>query len=172
MYNIQNQIKEFGVDFVDLNTGEIIKGNIYIDTLGMIVKKKIKKVKKQKETPLIFFYHHLKEKSSFDIEATINIYQPQNQNDPTIFTIQIIDEGNLKFWQRMVVEIGKVYLSQRASGEILPEVIFHLIPLTIPDPTDPESAIQAMLGNIQRYNASSKNSLNLRLLLPRRRRAI
>ncbi len=161
LYSVQNQLKEHGVDFIDLNNGEIVNGNINIDTLGMIVKKKVKKEKKSKGNATHFLLPPLEKKKIFDIEATINIYQPQSENDPTIFTVQVIDENNLKFWQRVFIDIGKAYLSQRASGEINPEAIFHLIPLTLPDPSDPKSAIQAMRGNIQRYSASSQNSLNL-----------
>lgn len=160
LYDVQRQLSQRGISFVDLNTGLIVSGNINIDTLGMISKKSLKKTKKPRGNAGHFLIPR-EVKKIYDIEATINIYESNNDNDPTIFTVQIIDENDLEFWQKLFIEIGQHYIYQKPSGRICTEVIFHLVPLTIPNAKDPESAINAIRGNIQKYLTHTKSSLDM-----------
>lgn len=159
LYEVQDELTKRGIYFIDLNNGQIIKGNINIDTLGLISKKSFKKTKKAKGNTAHFLIPGDSQKV-FDVEATINIYQTSNENDPTIFTVQIVNEKDLDFWYQIFVEIGQKYLYQLPTEEIKSTVIFHLVPLTLPSPKDPKSAIQAMLGNIQNYSAITKSGFD------------
>lgn len=159
LYPVQNMLRDLGIHLIDLNTGFIIKGNINIDTLGMISKKSFKKPKKSKSN-IVHFLIPPETNKAYDIEATINILEPQDEYHPVIFTIQVMDENDLDFWQNIFVQIGQKYLYQMPSGKIMSEAIFHVIPLTLPDPKDPKSAIQAMRGNIQRYSNSGRSNLD------------
>lgn len=160
LYTVQNSLSKRGIHFVDLNTGFLITGNMNIDTLGMISKKSLKKPAKNAGNTAHFLVPQ-KIKKVYNIEATINIYEPQDEKHPVIFTIQIIDENDLEFWQKIFIEIGQNHLYQKPSGEITSDVVFHLIPLTLPNPKDPQSVIKAMLDNIQKYQTSDKSSLDL-----------
>lgn len=158
LYHVQNKLVEFGIIFIDLNTGLPISGNINIDTLGMIRNKSLKKPNSSNQNVNPFLIPQ-KDNKIYDIEATINIYEPPNENDPPIFTIQVIDENDLEFWQEIFIELGQYYIYQKPSGIICTEVIFHLVPLTLPNEKDPRSAINAIRGNIQKYSTDTGPSL-------------
>lgn len=160
LYTVQNLLKQQGVQFIDLNTGLIVTGNLNINTLGMITKKSFKKSKKKKGNADHFLIPP-KSQKIYDIEATINIYEPESPNDPTIFTIQVIDENDIEFWHETLVGVGQNFIYQKPSGRLGTEAVFQLIPLSLPNPKDPKSAIQAMLGNLQRYRSGEKTDLDM-----------
>ncbi len=158
LYDVQNKLAKSGIIFIDLNTGFPISGNINIDTLGMISEKSLKKPNSSNQNVNHFLIPQ-KDNKIYNIEATINIYEPPSENEPSIFTIQIINENDLEFWQKIFIELGQHYIYQKPSGRICTEVIFHLVPLTLPNENDPESAIDAIRGNIQKYQTSNKSML-------------
>lgn len=159
LYDVQNKLSKTGIIFIDLNTGLAITGNINIDTLGMISKKSLKKPKNSKQNANHFLIPQ-EDKKIYDIEATINIYEPPSENEPSIFTIQIINENDLEFWQKIFIELGQRYIYQKPSGRICTEVFFHLVPLARPSGKDPKSAVEAIRGNIQKYQTSNNSRLD------------
>ena len=158
LYDVQTKLSKSGIIFIDLNTGLPISGNINIDTSGMISEKSLKKTNSsnQNVNPSLI---PQKYNQISHVAATINIYEPPSENEPSIFTIHIIKENDLEFWQKIFIELGQHYIYQKPSGRICTEVIFHLVPLTLPNENDPESAIDAIRGNIQKYLTNANSSL-------------
>lgn len=152
LYTIQNKFREYGVKFIDLNTGLIVEGNVNIDTLGMITKKSFKKTKKTKGNTSHYLIQPNK-KRVYDVEATINIFQPTNDDNPDIITIQVVNQNDLKLWQDICLDIIRDYLYPEPNGRVKSKLIFHLIPLALPSRSNPQSAIQTMLDNIQNYQS-------------------
>lgn len=153
-FSVQKAFQALGVLFIDLNDGHIIRGHANIDTLGMLSKLPPEKPQKSYGIADRFLIPpNLPKIISYDVEATINIYEPKDSDEPCIFTIQIVNQNDLEVWYKIVAEVGKLFVEFNKFENKVPKAVFRLIPLAVPDETDPLSAISAMLGNIQRYRA-------------------
>ncbi len=169
-FSIQRLFQEQGVTFIDTNNGRPVTGQVYYETLGMVtelssktttpevVDNRNKYLLPPKETPSIY-----------DVEATINMYQPKSAEEPISFTIQVVDQNDLEKWKEIALAVHRqVVLPTLANGEKELEPVFLLIPLSLPDKDDPSSAISLILGNLQGYKASDaiQDDLNLAPIQP------
>ncbi len=150
-FSVQQAFQALGISFVDLNNGQIITGNVNIDTLGMISKLPPEKDTLVRGNVRYFLIPFSAPKhKSYDIEATINIFEPPDSNRPVEFTIQVLNQNDLEFWYKTVAEVGKNYIDIDEFDNLFPRAVFRIVPLALPDGDD-LSAVRAMQGNIQRY---------------------
>lgn len=157
-FSVQQAFQALGIQLIDLNNGQIINGNANVDTLGLI-----SKLPPKKEVPdrgntshFLFPISTLKHKS-FDVEATLNIFEPSNPDDPIVFTVQVINQDDIEFWYKIVAEVGKNYVQMDEYDNLFTTAIFRIVPLAIPNGQD-LSAIRTMQGNIQRYRPGGDSS--------------
>lgn len=161
-YSVQSAFQEKGVSFVDLNNGHIIYGQINIDTIGMVLKLPPEKQAATSPAAAKFLIPPKAHKRIVDVEATLNIYEPKDTSEPIIFTIQVVDENNIDEWIKIIQDVGCKYIYLDEFQNKTTDILFRVVGLAKPDPGDPtNSAINAMLGNIQRYRANQGHNSDL-----------
>lgn len=161
-YSVQAAFQEKGVSFVDLNNGHIIYGQVNIDTIGMVLSLPKEKEVNTNTVASKFLIPPKKHKKVVDVEATLNIFEPSDPNEPIIFTIQVVNENNLDDWIEVIQEVGCKYVYLDDFENKVCEILFRVVGLANPDPDDPtDSAVNTMLGNIQRYRANQGQNSDL-----------
>lgn len=157
-FTVQKAFQDLGVTFIDLNNGHVITGQINIDTLGMIRGYKPSNGKQPENELSSHFLLPPKDQKepTFDVEATINIYEPKESSE-TIFTIQVININELSDWYNLAAQVGAQFIKLDEFENKVPAATFRIVPLTVPDPQNPNSSAQAMRNNIQRYSASNSS---------------
>lgn len=157
-FSVQQAFQALGISLIDLNSGQIINGNANVDTLGLISKlPPEKEVPNRGNTSHFLFPDSTPKHKSYDIEATLNIFEPQDSNEPVMFTIQVLNQDEIEFWYKIVAEVGKNYVEMDEYNNLFATAIFHIVPLAIPNGQD-LSAIRTMQGNIQRYRPGGDSS--------------
>lgn len=162
LFSVQQAFQEKGVTLVDLNNGHLVYGQVNIDTIGMVLDLKEDKKVDRGGTANNFLIPPKKHKKIVDVEATLNIYEPSDSAEPVIFTIQVVNENHLDRWIEIIQEVGCQYIYLDEFQNKVTEAIFRVVALAMPDPTDTtNSAVNTMLGNIQRYRANQGENSDL-----------
>ncbi len=161
-YSVQSAFQDKGVSFVDLNNGHIIYGQINIDTIGMVLKLPPEKQATTSPMAAKFLIPPKIHKRIVDVEATLNIYEPKDTAEPIIFTIQVVNENDLDEWIKIIQDVGCKYVYLDEFQNKTTDMLFRVVGLAKPDPSDTtNSAVNAMLGNIQRYRANQGHNSDL-----------
>lgn len=152
LFSLQRYFQSHGVIFIDLNTGQPIYGQANIDTLGMVTSLPDDAKTKSNDKPNGFLLVPMEPKKvSVDVEAILTVYQPPENNE-NLITIQVVNYADLEKWYLLAAEVGKNFVELDEFNNTVTDTTFRLVPLTAPDPDDrTNSAVNAMLGNIQKY---------------------
>mgnify|MGYP001580592712 CR=1 FL=1 len=160
LFKVQRAFQDRGITFVNLSNGQLIKGNVNTDTLGMV-----RDIRAISQKATVGFpvkhkdsYSHTDSQPIFNVEATINIFEPKKTKYPVIFTIRVVNQDDLEYWYNLSEEIGLGFL-KLVWWRPKPTAIFHIVPLTSPDQADPDSSISTMLSLIQGYQTEPSGNV-------------
>lgn len=158
LFALQRYFQSQGVIFIDLNNGHPIYGQVNIDTLGMVTSLPDDTKTKTPDKPNGFLLDPMEPiKVVIDVEAILTLYQPP-KNNKNIITIQVVNLADLEKWYKLAAEVGKNFVELNKFNNTVTDTTFQLVPLAAPDPDDrTNSAINTMLGNIQKYRSGGSS---------------
>lgn len=158
-YSVQYFLQQYGIILVNLTTGDHIYGQVNLPQIGLIIPaednpKKEKSFglipasgKKSKTLPQKFQ----------NVDATLVCDPSLNSNDqPFLLIVQVIDHGYIDLWKDLLQEIANAHV-KRIKGQLVPQIVFGLTSLCVPDEKNPDSAKNAVLSEIQGYGFGNDN---------------
>lgn len=143
--------QQFGIVLVDLATGDRISGQVHLPQIGMIIPEVDPKPQKYFGfiPPLNPTSKPKYEKQNVDAVLVCEAIDPKS-DQPLLLVVQVIDHGYLEDWIQLTHNIANL-LTKKVRRKYIPQVVFGITSLCAPDEQDPDSALNAVLRQVQGY---------------------
>lgn len=157
-YQVQQAFQNHGVHLINLDTGEVILGQINVSDIGLLEAEHHSFKLQRRETGFIQkLDDNLIVYDRSDIEAVL-VFEAQNPNGPLSFLIQVIDDQNIDRWSELALTVAKEFVSHHQKA-LRPEVVFTVTSLSRGNHRD-SSAKNAILRKIQGYGFDSSDAVS------------
>lgn len=148
-YGVQQALQNEGVLLIDLDTREIIEGQVNVSDIGLILASKPLKGGHQ----MGFVQSTLSDTSIYkkeDIDAVLVLDQgSQTPNGPFYLLIQVIDDDEVEVWRKTALTVANKFVF-RHQGQLHPGVFFGITSLSRSNGLD-NSARRTALRKIQQF---------------------
>ena len=162
-FQVQKAIQDQDIVLVDLNSGKHISGQVNLATIGLVQKTSLPTIKEK--PPLGFPIKHQNyspqettPKFVNRVEATLSAYHGEQENDPLLIVVQVINQNHLEIWSQKIVSVIPNFFVLGPKNKPIPTVVFEVEALCLPDENDPDSSIEAVLNEIQKFRPGYEES--------------
>ncbi|KKS93509.1 MAG: hypothetical protein UW68_C0006G0011 [Candidatus Collierbacteria bacterium GW2011_GWB1_44_6] len=157
-YQVQALLQAQGVTLIDIETGQIINGQVNIMEVGMIEAGKPRKIRHQ----LGYIQPTLPDEIVYerpDVDAVL-IMDEKNQEigRPLYLLVQVIEQINVEKWKSILWEVAKKMI-KNIRGSRQPQVVFGVTSLSCGDGLD-DSARNTALRKVQGYGGQNTNGVS------------
>lgn len=162
-FQVQKAIQDQAVVLVDLYSNKPISGQVNLASIGLIQKTSLPTIKQK--PPLGF---PIKHQASLNkeapprfverVEATLSAYHGEQEGDPLLIVIQVINQKHLEIWSQKIVNLIPSFLVIGPKNKPVTSVVFEVEALCLPGEDDPDSSIDAILNEIQKFRPESGDS--------------
>ena len=156
-FAVQKAFQSNGVTLVDLNSNKIIKGQVNLTDIGLIRTDKIKP-KTRRSFGFVSSEEPISDNKVDRVEATLTILgNPESEAIPIL--ICVINTHDVNDWIPIITQVATNFIKVSKSKPVY-LAKFEIETLCLPDPNDPQSAIEAMLDRIQKSRSDSVDAFS------------
>ena len=162
-FQVQIAIQNLGYLLIDLETGEIIDGQVSLSMVGIIDPRKPHPPARR----LGFVQPVDSDSSSLSgsrVDAILSVQESQ-PGDPALFTVDVVDNAEVELWGTQAHQICQQF-AVKIKRSLTPSVIIGVYGLCIPNEKNPQSARDAVLRRYQKYGFDEPPTVTGNYVLP------
>ena len=163
-FQIQKTLQEMGIVLIDLDTGNVINGQVYLTKIGLINPQKPRPVKRRMgfvQSPGT----EINDYSGFDVDAVLIFQEASSSSEnPYLFLLSVVDNIEVNSWSKVAHHLCQQF-AIKVKRKLIPTVTIKVGGLCVPDTQDPGSAKNAMLRKFQKYGFEESHAVS-NILIP------